>query len=137
MHGMWTYLYLHDIGRLTSEPLIHTGISGFSYLLAKCSEDTTLGGSFSFVKAVKKVWGFSPLSNLFFGTICMSTRWANIIVHKTVDRRVRGVVKTKCFPFALQSGRLTVKFNHFLGSRLWSISMVPSRVVVLKRFVAQ
>lgn len=66
MHGMWTYLYLHDIGRLTSEPLIHTGISGFSYLLAKCSKDITLGGSFSFVKAVDKVWGSHPFPPVFW-----------------------------------------------------------------------
>jgi hypothetical protein len=84
---MWTRLSLRHGTFVSSEPLRHTGISGFSYLLAKCSEDTTLGGSFSFVKAVE--WfGVFPLSKLFFGTICMSTRWANITVH--TNRRAKG-----------------------------------------------
>jgi hypothetical protein len=80
----------------------------------------------------------------------MSTRWANIIL--TQDRRaeersvmflfVKGVSsltkrnEAKCF-LSLHSGRLTVKFDHFHGRILWSISMVLMRVVELKRFVAQ
>lgn len=81
----------------------------------------------------------------------MSTRWANIIL--TQDRRAKkcGVLlpfveggvsslangnEAKCF-LSLHSGRLTVKFDHFHGRILWSISIVLMRVVELKRFVAQ
>jgi hypothetical protein len=80
----------------------------------------------------------------------MSTRWANILL--TQDRRAkeRGVMflfvkevssltkrnEAKCF-LSLHLGRLTVKFDHFRGRILWSISIVLMGVVELKRSVTQ
>jgi hypothetical protein len=44
--------------------------------------------------------------------------------------------EAKCF-LSLHLGRLTVKFDHFRGRILWSISIVLMRVVELKRSVTQ
>ena len=111
---------------------------------------TKLGGRFFLHQSSAKRFGedsFPPFPNCLFGTICMSTRWANIILTQKCKAKERGDLfsivreltkdsEAKCF-LSLHFGWHTVKFDHFYGKLPWSISMVLMRVVELKRFVAQ